>query len=172
MSLVPASAITSGRPTTVTPPDGWTRWHAVPPRPECVAEARKYAITLVRQSAAPSQHVDDVARVGTELVTNAVLATIAAPAPPQGTLTAVSLGVRAPAGYTLLKVRDAVPAWPEPREPYTDERGELHGLGLGIVDALSVAWWTVMREHDKTVHAVVPWPGVLLTAAVLKALRR
>lgn len=44
------------------------------------------------------------------------------------------------------------------------------GWGLGIVDGLSAARWTTYGDDAKTVHVIVPAPGIEPTSAELGAM--
>lgn len=108
----------------------------------------------------PAGHLDDVALVVSELVTNAVRAArdaeLAAEADGWAWLysdTPVHLGISCGARWTRLDVTD-----PDPRPLVVDSGGLLaeSGRGLLIVSELAAAYWVTYGDVSKTFHAIVP----------------
>lgn len=76
----------------------------------------------------------------------------------------VRIGVLAAPRWMRLSITD-----PDPR-PIDPCVVPNNGWGLGIVDTLSAARWTTYETDGKTVHVVIPAPGVELTPAELSVL--
>ncbi|GAA4605685.1 hypothetical protein GCM10023195_19930 [Actinoallomurus liliacearum] len=76
----------------------------------------------------------------------------------------VRIGVLATARWMRRSITD-----PDPR-PIDPCAVPNNGWGLGIVDALSAVRWTTYETDGKTMHVLIPAPGVELTPAELSAL--
>jgi anti-sigma regulatory factor (Ser/Thr protein kinase) len=120
-------------------------------------------------SGCDSGYIDDAEVVTSELVTNSVKCAQAQGDPPKHVVPGIFLGVQALKRYVHLHVRDPYPVLPLKREAAETDTS---GRGLFIVEALTVALWVDPRTYDKTVHAVVAKPGVVLTEDELDRLRR
>lgn len=127
-------------------------WIDLRPLPENVAAARLHTETVLSDH--DEDHVYTVALVVSELITNAVLAV--GPHIP----TRIGLGVQHCARYDHIYVQDPVPQAPVPRD--ADDTDE-NGRGLHIIEAYAAVLWADPRRHDKTVHAVMTHPGVVLS---------
>jgi anti-sigma regulatory factor (Ser/Thr protein kinase) len=130
-------------------------WISLAPRPTGVSVGRCFARSKL------TRYKDDdfaysVELVVSELVTNAYRAVEASKCRVQGV---IRLGVHCTNRWVHVCVQDSAPKMPDPREASeTDESGR----GLQIVEALAVLW-VHGRDLDKTVHALVTAPGVVLT---------
>jgi anti-sigma regulatory factor (Ser/Thr protein kinase) len=130
-----------------------------------VREARRFAAsTLAVVAAADAEHVDDVALVVSELVTNVIRH---AEEPDQ-----IHLGIGIHRLWTHVLVQDPDPALrPQLREQADDETGPMgdgdvddglltSGRGWPIVRELSVASGFVGARDGKTAHALILRSGV------------
>lgn len=142
-------------------------WFRMTASCDLVPEARRFTRTLL--SGNDPDYVHDAEVVTSELVTNAVNYALDAGPPPGHVVPGIWLGVQALTRYVHLLVRDPYPATPVKNA--ADET-DTSGRGLVIVEALTAACWVDPRTFDKTVHAVIAQPGVLLTQDELDGLRR
>lgn len=142
-------------------------WLRMAPRPELVPEARQFTRRLL--SGCDEDYIDDAEVVTSELVTNAIRYALMAGEPPKHVVPDIWLGVQTLKRYVHLYVRDPYPVPPVKR---TAADTDTSGRGLFIVEALTASYWVDPRTYDKTVHAVIAKPGVLLTEADLDLLRR
>ena len=128
--------------------------------------ARRFAEAIAVEHGADR---DTIGLVTSELVTNALRA--ARKLAEDGLAPAwthperpVRIGVLVTGRWTRLSVTD-----PDPR-PIDPNAVPNNGWGLGIVDALTSARWTTYAPESKTVHVLIPAPGVELAAAELRVL--
>lgn len=133
-------------------------WIAIIPRPVGVAVARQF--THSKLTAYGRDFTGDVELVVSELVTNAyeAICRAAEPAEPRPA-DVIRLGVQCAPRWVHLRVADPLPRPPARRSAAETEE---HGRGLGIVGELAF-WWVHARPNDKTVHAIVTVPDVVLT---------
>ena len=133
-----------------------------------VAIARRFAEDVVSGHVRDADHAHTIVLIVSELVTNALrIAGQTGPCAPRER--PVKLGVLPTARYVHLQVTD-----PDRRpiaQAAAGPRASEGGWGLGIVDVLSAARWTTYGDATKTVHVVVPVPGVALVRTELDALR-
>lgn len=149
------------------------RWRSYPLEDGSVGRARNFTAETLADLTKDPDHIDTVAIVVSELVTNAVRYTAAAG-------TTVHLGIAVLPGWTHVLVEDPLAKAPDiPARKDPEELGEpdldellLSGRGLGIVRDLTVRFRFVERTNDKTAHAVVLRTDVSLTRAELAALDR
>jgi hypothetical protein len=66
-------------------------------------------------------------------------------------------------------VRDPFPVPPAPR---TAAETDVNGRGLHIVEMLAAVSWMDQGRFDKTLHAVIAKPGVVLAQDEINGLRR
>ncbi|GAB3960421.1 hypothetical protein GCM10029978_009640 [Actinoallomurus acanthiterrae] len=149
-------------------PLGRPDWLALHVHDASAPIARRFAEAVAVEHGADR---DAIGLVTSELVTNALRA--ARRLVDDGLVPAwthperpVRIGVLATARWMRLSVTD-----PDPR-PIDPQAVPNNGWGLGIIDTLSAARWTTYDAGGKTVHVVVPSPGVELTAAELSVLTR
>lgn len=121
----------------------------------------------------PAEHLSDVVLCVSELVTNAVRAARrwadVSDWACQDADTPVHLGITCAALWTRLDVRD-----PSPIMTLARETGPLaeSGRGFVIVAELAADYWLTVGDTDKTMHAIIPMPGVTLTADELAEARQ
>ncbi|MCO6006020.1 ATP-binding protein [Actinoallomurus purpureus] len=130
-----------------------------------VAKARSFASTAVFGYPFDAY---EVALIVSELVTNAIRTATALRTWPDDTYP-IGIELLATTRYVHLAVTD-----PDHRPmPAPDQGGLLaeHGRGLTIVDQHAADRWVTYAEHGKTVHVVIPSPGITLTTAELAARR-
>ncbi|MEV0407694.1 ATP-binding protein [Actinoallomurus sp. NPDC050550] len=146
-----------------SPPSSWLPVRALP---EYAREAREFATNTVAGFPHDSY---EVALITSEIVTNAIVAAEAfGPWPDEAYPIGVDLVVTC--RYVHLAVTD-----PDFRPmAASDQGGQFaeHGRGLHIVDEEAAVRWVVYEQHSKTVHVVMAAPGVTLTPAELKQIRR
>jgi anti-sigma regulatory factor (Ser/Thr protein kinase) len=116
-----------------------------------------------------ADYVDDAEIVTSELVTNALKYAMEHGDPPNYVIPGIWLSVQALKRYVHLYVRDPYPVAPVKRMA---SETDTSGRGLFIVEALTAAYWVASRAHDKTMHAIIAKPGVVLTETELDKLRR
>lgn len=133
-------------------------WLRVPAAHEAVSDAREF--TVERLSGCADDFLDDAALVTSELVTNAIRYAIEHEPPPRHVAPGIWLGVQNEPTYAHLRVRDP---YPEPPAPRTAAETDVSGRGLHIVAALAAVSWVDLGRFDKTLHAVIAKPGVVLT---------
>ncbi|MDN3353589.1 ATP-binding protein [Actinomadura sp. DC4] len=137
------------------------------PSPGLVPAARRFTRRVL--AGCDAGHVDDAEVVTSELVTNSLKYALVAADPPEHVVPGIWLGVRVLKRFCHLYVRDPYPVPPVRR---TADETDTCGRGLFIVEALTAAFWVETRAFDKTVHAVIARPGVVLSEAELDELRR
>lgn len=142
-------------------------WFRMEPSAGLVPEARQFTRRLL--SGCDEGYVDDAEVVASELVTNALNCALRFGDPPKHVVPGIWLGVLGLARYVHLYVRDPYPVPPMKR---TAAETDTSGRGLLIVEMLSAMYWVDRRTYDKTSHAILTKPGVVLTAAELDLLRR
>jgi hypothetical protein len=157
MPLPPMPVLTTGRFAFTWRGTG-PAWFRMTPSRDLVPEARQFTRALLSEN--DPDYIHDAEVVTSELVTNAVNYALDAGAPPRHVVPGIWLGVQALKRYVHLFVRD-----PYPVIPVKNAAGETDtsGRGLFIVEALSAACWGDFRTFDKTMHAVIAKPGVVLT---------
>jgi hypothetical protein len=106
--------------------------------------------------------------VTSELITNAVNYALAHDGPSRLVVPGIWLGVQLGHRFGHVRVRDPYPVLPVRRAAADTDTG---GRGLLIVEMLTAAYWVDSRTFDKTVHAVVAKPGIVLTEAELAGMR-
>lgn len=163
----PMSVLTSGRIVFAYRASMSSSWLRLEPSRDLVPKARRFSRRAL--TGCDEGYVDDAELVTSELVTNAVRYAQEHGDPPRQVVPGIWLGVQALKRYVHLLVRDPYPA-PPVRRVATEE--DTSGRGLLIVEMLTAAYWVDSRAFDKTVHAVVAKPGVVLTEAELDRLRR
>jgi hypothetical protein len=137
------------------------------PSHELVLQARRFTHRLL--AGCDSGFIDDVEVVTSELVTNSMNFALTHRSPPRHVAPSIWLGVQPLKRYCHLYVRDPFPVLPARRTAAEDDTS---GRGLLIVEMLTAAHWVDGRKFDKTSHAVIAKPGVVLTEAELDRLRR
>jgi anti-sigma regulatory factor (Ser/Thr protein kinase) len=133
-----------------------------------IAIARRFAGDVISGHVRDADHAHTIVLIVSELVTNALrIAGQAGPCAPHER--PVKLGVLPTALYVHLQVTD-----PD-RRPIASTAAcppaSEGGWGLGIVDMLSAVRWATYGEATKTIHVIVPAPGVDLARTELDALR-
>jgi anti-sigma regulatory factor (Ser/Thr protein kinase) len=137
------------------------------PSSDLVPEARQFTRQVL--AGCDSGFIDDAEVVTSELVTNSLKYAQAHGDPPKHVVPGIWLGVQPLKRYLHLHVRDPYPVAPVRR---IAAETDTSGRGLFIVEALTVAYWVDPRTYDKTMHAVIAKPGVVLTEDELDRLRR
>lgn len=115
----------------------------VPFSPESAAQVRAALATWLDHRGLPPEVVDDARLVATELVGNAVRH-----ASPLGNGSVLVRWAEEDSALTLSVCDGGGATRPAQVEADPDD---VHGRGLGIVDALSAAWWV---EHNRQLHTV------------------
>ncbi|MDQ2874073.1 MAG: ATP-binding protein [Actinomycetota bacterium] len=110
----------------------FTSWFALAARPEAVADARSFTNSMLGAWDVDDDAADNTALVVSELVTNAIQATL------PGSSARVWLRLRHRAGLVAVEVADNSPASPAPGPP--PDGDDEHGRGLLIVEALCEQW--------------------------------
>ncbi len=141
-------------------------WLRVQPFPEFNAEARRFTRRFL--TGADPDFVDDAEVVTSELVTNALNHSLSTDTPPEHVLPGIWLGVEVRSRYVHLRVRDPYPVVPLKRVAADTDTS---GRGLEITEALTAALWVDPRTYDKTMHAILVQPGVVLTETEIGRLR-
>jgi hypothetical protein len=136
-------------------------WIALSVSRASVAKARRFTADVIADHVAEPGYADDIVLVVSELVTNARRAATEVRRWEPHDLP-LRLGVLATDRFVHLYVTD-----PDPR-PFATNPAPANGWGLGIVDTYAAARWITYTQVDKTVHALIPTPGVTLTAKELK----
>jgi anti-sigma regulatory factor (Ser/Thr protein kinase) len=142
-------------------------WLRMQPSPEFVLQARRFTAKLLTEC--DPGFIDDAELVTSELVTNSLNYALSHGDPPRHVAGGIWLGVQLLRRYCRIYVRDPFPVLPTRRKAAEDD---ISGRGLLIVEMLSAAYWVSPRAYDKTLHAVIAKPGVVLTEAELDRLRR
>jgi anti-sigma regulatory factor (Ser/Thr protein kinase) len=166
MRFPPVPVLTTGRIAFTYCPVGIC-WFRMAPSPDLVPKARRFTRQVL--AGCDSGYIDDAEVVASELVTNALNYAQLHSDPPKHVVPRICLGVQALRRYVHLYVRDRYPVPPVKRAAAETATS---GRGLFIVEALTVAYWVEPRAYDKTMHAVIAKPGVVLTEAELDKLRR
>lgn len=141
-------------------------WYRLPSIPESAQAARLFAAGKL--DGEDAEFVSDVETVTSELVTNAIRFASKHGEPPKNVAPGIWLGVAAFKRYCHLYVRDPYPVPPVKRIAADTDTS---GRGLLIVELLTAAFWVDGRRFDKTCHAVVTKPGMVLTEDELDGLR-
>jgi hypothetical protein len=141
-------------------------WLRLPSIPESAQAARTFAAGKL--DGEDAEFVSDVETVTSELVTNSIRFALKHGDPPRHVVPDIWLGVAARRRYCHLYVRDPYPVPPVKRIAADTDTS---GRGLLIVELLTAAFWIEGRSFDKTCHAVVTKPGVVLTEDELDGLR-
>jgi hypothetical protein len=141
-------------------------WLRLQPVPEAAQAARLFAIGKL--GGEDEEFVSDVETVTSELVTNSIRYALEHGEPAPGVAPGIWLGLQPLQPFCRLYVRDPYPA-PPIRRVAADT--DTSGRGLLIVELLTAAYWVETRKYDKTSHAIVAKPGVLLPAAEIERLR-
>ncbi|MEV5748157.1 ATP-binding protein [Actinoallomurus sp. NPDC052308] len=144
-----------------TPAISRPSWIALSVSRTSVARARRFAAAVIRDHVSDPDHADSIVLVVSELVTNARRAAAEVRRWEPHDLP-LRFGLLATDRWVHLYVTD-----PDPR-PLQPNPAPANGWGLGIVDTYAAARWVGYTQVDKTVHVLVPAPGVTLTAAELK----
>ena len=142
-------------------------WRRVAVATDAVSAARRFTAAQLDQC--DPESVDAATLVTSELVTNAVQYALTHDAPPKKVEPGIWLGVLNGDRYIHLRVRDPFPQLPEAR---VAAETDLNGRGLAIVEMLAAVSWVDAGRYDKTVHAVITKPGVVLTKGEINSLRR
>ncbi|WP_433190931.1 ATP-binding protein [Actinoallomurus sp. CA-150999] len=140
-------------------------WIALNVSRASVAKARRFAADVIADHVTDPGHADDIVLVVSELVTNARRAAAEVRRWEPHDLP-LRLGILATDRHVHLYVTD-----PDPR-PFSANPAPANGWGLGIVDTYAAARWITYTQIDKTVHALIPAPGVTVTTAELESARR
>lgn len=157
---VAAATPPAGHPASADP---GVSWIALRLHDASVAVARRFAEDVLSGHVRDGDHVHTVLLLVSEVVTNGLRAARALAgeglAPPwREHDRPVRLGLAVTDRYVHLRVTD-----PD-RRPITPETAPNpdpdSGWGLGIVDALSSARWVTYEAEGKTVHVLIPAPGV------------
>jgi hypothetical protein len=136
-------------------------WIALSVSRVSVAKARRFTADVIADHVTDPGHADDIVLVVSELVTNARRAATGVRRWEPHDLP-LRFGILATDRHVHLYVTD-----PDPR-PFSANSAPANGWGLGIVDTYAAARWITYTQVDKTVHALIPAAGVMLTAAELK----
>lgn len=162
------------RRATMTPPSGYpimtsdgVSWLALEPEPASAKRARDHINRLLDGDDKP--FVGDVLVVVDELVTNAIRHAPERFVVAAGVSPRIHLSLQSRRRWVRIGVRDPWPGLPRARG--SQDLAE-YGRGLAIVDALAAGRWTDTGSHEKTVHALIPRPGHVITEAQMKRLRR
>jgi Histidine kinase-like ATPase domain len=162
--------VTRREPRLRVAPPTWLRLVA---DPQLVRVARDHAAAVMAEAGVLNdEHVYDVRVTVSEIVTNA-MRTAAEYAVTRGRPWAeyerpVALRVAPRPAWTHLFVVDPDPQEPDPApRDFLDEFG---GRGLKIVGATGI-WWVFPGIYGKTFHAVVPRPGIDITAEEIEQLK-
>jgi anti-sigma regulatory factor (Ser/Thr protein kinase) len=137
------------------------------PSSDLVPAARQFTRQVL--AGCDSGFIDDAEVVTSELVTNSMNFALSQGDPPKHVVPGIWLGVQPLKRYVHLYVRDPYPVAPVKR---VAAETDTSGRGLFIVEALTAAYWVDSRAYDKTVHAILTKPGVVLTEDELDRLRR
>ncbi|TQL90820.1 anti-sigma regulatory factor (Ser/Thr protein kinase) [Actinoallomurus bryophytorum] len=166
MRFSPMPVLTTGRIAFGYSPT-MSSWFRMEPSPDLVPEARHFTRRLLY--GCEEDYVDDAEVVTSELVTNALNHALRVGPPPKHVVPGVWLGVQVLKDYVHLYVRDPYPAPPVMRMAADTDTS---GRGLLIVEMLTAAFWVESRAFDKTAHAIITKPGVVLTEVELDLLRQ
>ena len=142
-------------------------WLRVATAADAVSDARRF--TAAQLARCDPDLVDAATLVTSELVTNAVQYALSHDAPPKKVAPGIWLGVLHCDRYVHLRVRDP---FPQPPKPRVAAETDVNGRGLAIVEMLTAVSWVDPGRYDKTVHAVIAGPGVVLTKDEINSLRR
>lgn len=162
----PIPVCTTGRVVLAWCPTG-ASWFRMAPSPDLVPEARRFTRKVL--AGCDENFIDDAEVVTSELVTNALNHALRTGDPPRHVVPGIWLGIRSLKRYVHLCVRDPYPVRPVKK---VATEVDTSGRGLFIVEALTAAYWVDPRTYDKTMHAIIAKPGVVLTEYELDKLRR
>ena len=116
----------------------------VPFAPESAARVRAALESWLEHRGSDAEIVDDVRLIATELVGNAVRH-----ASPLNNGTVLVRWREEDATLVLSVADGGGPTRPQRAQPTLED---VHGRGLGIVDALSKRWWVEQGNRLRTVH--------------------